>query len=102
MPERGAQRWFFDAWARVYDFPVVQLATYRPVHDAVLRMLREAAVRRVLDIGCGTGQLATRIVETLPRTRVVGCDFSAGMLQRAAARSSGKRAPRWVQGNAGR
>jgi ubiquinone/menaquinone biosynthesis C-methylase UbiE len=102
MPERGAQRWFFDAWARVYDFPVVQMATYRPVHDAVLRVLREAAVRRVLDIGCGTGQLVTRIAETLPRVRVVGCDFSAGMLRRAAARSGSKHAARWVQGDAGR
>ena len=102
MRERGAQRWFFDAWARVYDFPVVQLATYRPVHDAVLRALRAAAVRRVLDIGCGTGQLATRIAQTLPRARVVGCDFSAGMLRRASARSSGNRGARWVQGDAGR
>lgn len=102
MAERGAQRWFFDAWARVYDFPVVQWATYWPVHDAVLRALQAPSVRRVLDIGCGTGQLATRLAQTLPRVRVVGCDFSVGMLQRAAARSDGKHAARWVRGDAGR
>ncbi len=102
MAERGAQRWFFDAWARVYDFPVVQWATYRPVHDAVLRALRESPVRRVLDIGCGTGQLAVRIGETLLRTHVVGCDYSAGMLRKAAARSHRSAAVRWVCGDAGR
>ena len=31
---------FFDVWSRVYDHPVLQWMTYRPVHDAVLRALR--------------------------------------------------------------
>ena len=31
-----SRRGFFDAWSRVYDHPLVQWATYRPVHDAVL------------------------------------------------------------------
>jgi ubiquinone/menaquinone biosynthesis C-methylase UbiE len=95
----GAKRWFFDAWSRVYDAPWVQRATYRPVQNAVVEALRHPAPRRVLDIGCGTGQLAHRIAETFPHVRVVGCDFSAGMLRRAAARSRGVR---WVQGDAGR
>lgn len=95
----GAKRWFFDAWSRVYDAPWVQRATYRPVQDAVVESLRHAAPQRVLDIGCGTGQLAHRIAETFAPVRVVGCDFSPGMLRRAAARS---RAVRWVRGDAGR
>jgi len=94
---RGAQRWFFDAWSRVYDLPLVQLATYRPVHNAVLRALGEP--RRVLDIGCGTGQLAARIKEARPSLRIVGCDFSAGMLRQAAARPCDVH---WVRGDAGR
>jgi ubiquinone/menaquinone biosynthesis C-methylase UbiE len=96
---RGPNRWFFDAWSRIYDLPPVQWATYRPVHNAVLHTLRATPCHRLLDIGCGTGQLASRLAAALPRTRVVGCDFSAGMLERAAARNDGVS---WVRGDAGR
>jgi ubiquinone/menaquinone biosynthesis C-methylase UbiE len=99
MAERGPNRWFFDAWSRIYDLPLVQRATYRPVHDVVLRALHGNRMRRVLDIGCGTGQLAARIHEELPAAAVVGCDFSAGMLERAANRVE---AITWVRGDAGR
>jgi ubiquinone/menaquinone biosynthesis C-methylase UbiE len=93
----GAKPWFFDRWSRVYDTRIVQRATYRPVQDAVIDALRRGAHRRVLDIGCGTGLLTQRVA-ALPSTRVVGCDFSRGMLTRAAARSPGH----WVQADATR
>ena len=98
MADSGPKRWFFDAWSRVYDFPWVQRATYRPIHDAVLRALAEVGMRRVLDIGCGTGQLAARIKQERPVTEVVGCDFSAGMLSRASAR---RHDVDWIRGDAG-
>ena len=99
MADAGPKQWFFDTWALVYDLPWVQRATYRPIHNAVLRALAAPAALRVLDIGCGTGQLAARIKEERPETDVVGCDFSAGMLSRAAAR---RHDVRWVRGDAGR
>lgn len=83
----GPTRGFFDAWSRVYDFPLLQYATYRPVHDAVLHALATEPCARVLDIGCGTGRLAERLgAEGRGVRAVVGCDFSAGMLTHAAAR----------------
>jgi ubiquinone/menaquinone biosynthesis C-methylase UbiE len=82
----GPTRGFFDAWSRVYDFPLVQLATYRPVHDAVLRALAAEPCASVLDIGCGTGRLAERLIGARGVQSVVGCDFSAGMLAHAAER----------------
>jgi ubiquinone/menaquinone biosynthesis C-methylase UbiE len=94
----GAKRWFFDAWSRIYDTRLIQRATYRPVHDAVVAALQAHPPRRVLDLGCGTGQLAERIAAALPRVRIVGCDFSAGML--AAARARVRRAA-WAQADAG-
>jgi ubiquinone/menaquinone biosynthesis C-methylase UbiE len=85
MGERsGPDRWLFDFWSRFYDAPLVQRLTYQPEHDAVLRSLRRAAHGRVLDVGCGTGLLAARIGRELPRATVVGCDFSRGMLAKAA------------------
>ena len=95
----GAKRWLFDAWSYVYDLPIVQRLTYRPVHDAVLHELREEPPRTVLDLGCGTGLLSQRIGRELPRVRVVGCDFSLGMLRSARANGEGST---WVQGDAQR
>jgi ubiquinone/menaquinone biosynthesis C-methylase UbiE len=77
---------FFDLWSRNYDNPVVQRLFYRPEQDAVLRALQRIRPGSVLDVGCGTGQLTRRIKRLLPDTRVVGCDFSPGMLRRAARR----------------
>lgn len=86
LPLRGPATWFFDAWARVYDVPLVQRLTYRPVHDAIVEALAARPPARVLDLACGTGLLAARLRAAFPDADVVGCDFSRGMLARAAAR----------------
>jgi ubiquinone/menaquinone biosynthesis C-methylase UbiE len=88
---RAPDRWLFDLWSRFYDFAPVQRLTYRPEHDAVLRALRRAKHRRVLDVGCGTGQLGVRIRAELGGVTVVGCDFSPGMLRQAAGKRPGLR-----------
>jgi ubiquinone/menaquinone biosynthesis C-methylase UbiE len=97
MNQRGPNRWFFDAWSHVYDWPIVQRATYRPLHDAVIGALEPFKGRRVLDVGCGTGQLTARLHDSHKRATIVGCDFSAGMLQQAHARD---RTITWICGNA--
>ena len=92
----GPRQFFFDLWSRFYDLPWVQRLIYRPVHDAVLAAAPRHDRRPVLDVGCGTGLFTTRLRRELQRP-VVGCDFSAGMLEQAAARS---RRVGWVQANA--
>jgi ubiquinone/menaquinone biosynthesis C-methylase UbiE len=94
---RGPNPRFFDLWSRFYDASLVQRITYRPVQDAVLRRLRAAPPGRLLDVGCGTGLLTSRIRSERPTADVVGCDFSHGMLRRAARNSPG--IP-WVRGDA--
>ncbi len=97
----GPPRTFFDVWSRVYDLPLLQWATYRPVHDAVLGALRARALASVLDLGCGTGQLLRRMADELPACRLVGCDYSPGMLAHAAARlRAAPSAPALVRGDA--
>jgi ubiquinone/menaquinone biosynthesis C-methylase UbiE len=95
---RGPDRRLFDVWSLFYDAPLVQRFTYRPEHDSVLRALRPLSPVRVLDLGCGTGQLASRIHEEL-QLRATGCDFSPGMLARARERDP---ALPFVRGDAGR
>jgi ubiquinone/menaquinone biosynthesis C-methylase UbiE len=93
----GPQRGFFDVWSRVYDLAPVQAAIYHPVHDAVLGELRAHPAPRILDVGCGTGDLTARLRAELRTEVVAGCDFSAGMLEQAQARTN---SVRWLQGDA--
>lgn len=97
MPTRwGTGQRFFDRWSRVYDDPLAQRLVYRPLHDAVLRALRRQAPGSVLDVGCGTGLFSRRVARELG-VATVGCDYSLGMLQQAAA---GTDRVAWVQGDA--
>jgi ubiquinone/menaquinone biosynthesis C-methylase UbiE len=77
---------FFDLWSRFYDQPLVQGAVYRPVHDAVVAAVASAGPTSILDVGCGTGLLTTRLATSIPGARVIGCEPSDGMVQRAADR----------------
>jgi ubiquinone/menaquinone biosynthesis C-methylase UbiE len=95
----GPKRGFFDVWSRVYDLAPVQAAIYHPVHDAVLAELRAHPAPRILDVGCGTGDLTARLRRDLQPALIAGCDFSAGMLEQASART---RAVQWLQGDATR
>jgi len=81
-----AESIFFDLWSASYDRSALQATTYRPVHDAVLGRLDDVDPSVVLDLGCGTGHLTTRLHERFPTASIVGADLSNGMLERAAER----------------
>jgi ubiquinone/menaquinone biosynthesis C-methylase UbiE len=87
----------FDRIARFYDAAILQRVVYRPNHDAVVSELRRAEASRVLDVGCGTGILATRIWRDVSPEIVFGCDPSLGMLEQARERSPDVR---WLHGSA--
>ena len=66
---------------------------------------RGAPVRRVLDIGCGTGDLTRLVARYFPNAKVVGADFTAAMLRIADGRTRPERtAPRvgYLRANARR
>jgi demethylmenaquinone methyltransferase/2-methoxy-6-polyprenyl-1,4-benzoquinol methylase len=54
------------------------------------RFRRPGPIRRVLDVGCGTGDLARLVARRYSSAQVVGADFTAPML--ANARRRGRRA----------
>ncbi|MEU8898182.1 methyltransferase domain-containing protein [Nocardia sp. NPDC048505] len=87
---RPLNRFVHRGWgrvARVYDFPPVQRLMYRPPQDEIIARLAVHGGRRVADVGCGTGILASRIRADLPVETVYGFDAAAGMLRRARART---------------
>ena len=77
----------FDRVSAVYDTPAVQSLMYRPPQDEIIRELRGRDSRRVADVGCGTGILATRIQDELHPDVVYGFDASEGMLEHARQRT---------------
>jgi len=54
--------------------------------DVAVAELRRAAPGRLLEIGCGTGLLAERLVGELPDTEVLATDQSERMVELTAAR----------------
>ena len=62
----------------------------RRLVEMVERELRAESgkLERVLDLCCGTGDIALAFARRNPRTHIVGVDFTTEMLQVAAARSS--------------
>lgn len=77
----------FDNWAEDYDpgvnssendFP---FAGYDRVLDEMVRLTKVKSGMRILDLGVGTGNLASRFLAA--DCEVWGCDFSAEMLVKA-------------------
>ena len=77
----------FDDWAASYDLSPLQTVLYGPAHDAVVHYARRhvPCPTMILDVGCGTGRLASRLVSAYDQAHVVGVDASTGMIRNAAA-----------------
>jgi demethylmenaquinone methyltransferase / 2-methoxy-6-polyprenyl-1,4-benzoquinol methylase len=84
-------RAMFDRIARVYD-RMNSVMTAGLHHRWRARAADLAAVRpgdRVLDVACGTGDLALELARRVgPDGEVVGCDFSERMLELARVKAS--------------
>jgi len=53
--------------------------------DDLVRLVQVRRGLRVIDLGCGTGELTRRLADALPESDVVGIDASAEMLERSNA-----------------
>jgi SAM-dependent methyltransferase len=59
-------------------------------YEALLELL-PVRVERVLDLGCGDGEVVGRVLDVRPGAEAVAADFSAEMLGRVRARFAGSR-----------
>lgn len=95
-PARAASvRSLFSGLAHRYDLvnDIQSAGLHRLWKRRLLRMSRTAPGQRLLDLACGTGDLAWRAASF---ARVVGGDFSLEMLRRAKARRMDRPPPAWA------
>ena len=73
----------FDTWSRSYDYSILQLLFFRPSHKKLIDVAHIPPNGHVLDVGCGTGKFARRILRRFPSVQMTGLDLSRRMLDRA-------------------
>jgi ubiquinone/menaquinone biosynthesis C-methylase UbiE len=77
-----------DAFLRCYD-PLTALLGAARLHGTLIDQAGLGTGQRVLEIGCGTGNLAIRARRTHPDVEVVGCDPDPLALARAQRKARG-------------
>lgn len=76
----------FAAWSKSYDRSILQFLLFDPSHKRILREVEQdgkAGQAHILDIGCGTGKLAHRLITHHRDARVFGIDLSESMIRAA-------------------
>lgn len=90
---RGRSRAAFDAQAATYDEGMEgdhARRLYQYVVGEVTCAVAGMSAPRVLDLGCGTGALAARLLDAIPGCSLTGVDLSPRMVEVARARLTGR------------
>jgi ubiquinone/menaquinone biosynthesis C-methylase UbiE len=92
----------FDRRAGSYEDSPLQQFLFVPVQQTALRLALQLQpqARRVLDVGCGTGQLLRHTRPCYPTTQLVGVDLAGQMVATATTVTPTNLAIRFVQGRA--
>ena len=79
----------FDYWSKSYDDSLLQWLLFVPSHNYMLGEMGDPGTRpfRLLDIGCGTGNFARRILNEHKTAEFWGIDFSRKMIRAGSKRS---------------
>jgi demethylmenaquinone methyltransferase/2-methoxy-6-polyprenyl-1,4-benzoquinol methylase len=88
----------YDAFTRRFSFGMDARWKRRLVAQVAEHAPRAATV---LDLACGTGDLAFAVTRILPHAHVTGLDASANMIALAADRTTGGSTPRFRVGDLG-
>ncbi|HTX94401.1 MAG TPA: class I SAM-dependent methyltransferase [Mycobacterium sp.] len=76
-----------DALLPTYDL-ISRLLGMKRVQEALIAQAELAGCRRILEIGCGTGNLTIRTKRAYPRLEVIGCDPDPRALDRARRKTN--------------
>ncbi len=81
------RQWNF--WSGFYEKLWVQHVSLKPTRRQLLKIMEQLVVSgevcRILDVGCGTGQLIRDILSAFPQVpfHITGIDYAEGMLSQA-------------------
>ncbi len=82
--------WGYDHILSLF-YDVISLGLLRPVlsrsHVWIIEETRISPFDSILDMGCGTGTLLTRLARLYHKGRLVGLDFSKGMLEKTKGKT---------------
>lgn len=71
----------WDFWANKYDKLWVQKYSLKPTREYILSQFnKEYQGQKVLDLGCGPGELIRELLDENPNLDILGVDFSKNML----------------------
>ncbi len=80
-----ASRRYFNQWATRYDRSWTQI-WFRENHRLIVQAMDPPPDACILDLGCGTGQLAARLAQQVPHGTVLGVDPAEEMIRVARRR----------------
>jgi ubiquinone/menaquinone biosynthesis C-methylase UbiE len=72
----------------VYDLVIATLTRERVWRNLLVRQINAQAGDRILDVGCGTGTLATMIARAAPKAAIFGIDPDPVVLERARKKAT--------------
>lgn len=89
------KRKIWNFWAKRYDRLWVQKYSLTPTRNIILRMIKEEINKesnqdknfKIIDIGCGPGELINVLENTYENFHISGIDFSDEMLKISSARN---------------
>lgn len=83
---------YFDRWALTYDKSILQHMIFRASHEMFIKEIAttKKAKFKALDVGCGTGELAKKIIHRFKKANVHGVDISETMIKKAGAKKMKK------------
>ena len=80
----------WDFWASRYQGLWAQHFALKPARNMVIAHISESAPEalRILDVGCGVGQLAIELATKMPSSSITAVDSSKGMIDAARMQNS--------------
>lgn len=75
----------WDYWAPRYEKLWSQYFALGPGRALIHRHLASTDLQpnRILDVGCGVGQLVAELAQKWPEAKIIGLDYSPGMIEKA-------------------
>jgi len=88
--KRATVQKMFGRIAQTYDLlnKIISLGQDAAWRKKVVRLIQPEKKQTFLDIGCGTGDLASTLINAQPDARVVAADFSIQMIQVGKSKNS--------------